>query len=235
LVIAAAFLASSDVSAQVLLRADFDDKAIDAPIGTGGAVVGEPTAVWRVTAIVRDSPLSSPSLEISDLDDFGSGWADFDFLADAEISSGFVSISADIWMTAIENYNLGVRESGSAACFFLDVEFRDDGVGRAWDRTGIVDIDPSYPTGRVIPIEIIFDMDAGTYDLYYDESLALEDRPHGEISSCGVGSVFFGTLDDADYDGTIYVDNIEVKAYLFVDGFEAGDLSEWSGAVGGAK
>ena len=66
-------------------------------------------------------------------------------------------------------------------------------------------------------------------------SLALEDRPHGEISSCGVGSVFFGTLDDADYDGTIYVDNIEVVAYLFRDGFEAGDLSEWSSAVGGAK
>jgi hypothetical protein len=232
---AVVIIASGAVSAQVLLQADFDDKTIDSPIGTGGAAAGEPARVWNVTAFVRDAPLSSPSLELHDDDNYATGEADFNFLADAEISSGFVSIAADIWLMATENYYLGVRESGSATCFFLDVEFREDGEARVWDSTGIVKIDLSYPTGRVIPIEIIFNMDAGTYDLQYDGTLALEDRPHGEISSCGVGSVFFGTLDDADYDGTIYVDNIEVVAFLFKDGFEAGDLSEWSSAVGGAK
>lgn len=155
----------------------------------------------------------------SDDDDYATGKASFNFLADAEISSGFVSIAADIWIATTENYHVGVRESGSAACFFLDLEFREDGVARVWDSTGIVDIDPSYPTGRVIPFEIVFDMDAGLYNLLYDGSLVLENRAHG-VSGCGVGSVFFGTLDDADYDGTIHVDNIEVKTFLFMDGFE---------------
>jgi hypothetical protein len=179
--------------------------------------------------------MSSPSLEIHDDDNYYAGYVDFNFLADAEVYSGFVSIATDIWIVSTENFNLGIRESGSAACFFLDLEFRDDGKSRARDSSGIVEIDSSYPTGRVIPIEIIFNMDAGTYDLHYDGTLALEDRPHGEISSCGVGSVYFGTLDDADYDGTLYVDNIMVVTYLFKDGFEAGALSEWSSAVGGSK
>ena len=170
-VMAVAFIASGGVSAQVLLQADFDDKTVDAPIGTGGAVAGEPVRVWNVTAIVRDAPLSSLSLELHDDDDYGTGEADFNFLANAEISSGFVSVVADIWLTSTENYYLGVRESGSAAYFFLDVEFREDGEARVWDSTGIVKIDLSYPTGRVIPIEIIFNMDAGTYDLHYDWSL----------------------------------------------------------------
>ena len=98
LVIAVAASAPGTVSAQVLLDANFDDKTIDAPIGIGGAAVGEPVYVWNVTAIVRDSPMSSPSLEIHDDDDFGTGSAKFNFLADAEISSGFVSIAADIWI-----------------------------------------------------------------------------------------------------------------------------------------
>jgi hypothetical protein len=227
--------APSAIYGQVLLQADFDDKTIDAPIGTGGAAVGEPDQVFYVTAIVRDTPMVSPSLEIQDSDDFYTGWVNFNFLADAEVYAGFVSIAADIWIMSMENFNLGVRESGSAACFFFDLEFHEDGKVKARDSMGFVNLDSSYPTGRVIPIEIVFDMDADTYDLNYDGSLVLEDRAHGENGGCGVGSVAFGNLDDADYDGTYYVDNIEVVTYLFRDGFEAGDLSDWSIVVGGAK
>lgn len=234
LIIAVTVSAPSTVSAQVLLDADFDDKTVDSPIGIGGAAAGEPVYIWNITAIVRDSPMSSPSLEIHDDDNFGTGNASFDFLAHAEISSGFVSIAADIWIASTENYHLGVRESGSAACFFLNLEFGEDGVGSARDSTGSVVIDPSYPTGRLIHFEIVFDMDAGSYDLLYDGSLVLEDRAHG-VSGCGVGSVFFGTLDDTDYDGTIHVDNIVVKTYLFMNGFETGDISAWSSATGAAK
>lgn len=180
-------------------------------------------------------PMSSPSLEIHDGDNYYVGYVSFLFLADAEVHSGFVSIAAEIWMVPMENSNLGVRESGSAACSFLDLEFHVDGKVRTWGSTGIVNLDSSYPTGRVTPIEIIFNMDAGTYDLRYDDSLVLEDRAHGESSACGVGNVFFGTLGDADYDGPYCVDNIEVVTYLFRDGFETVGLSEWSSAVGGAK
>jgi hypothetical protein len=46
----------------------------------------------------------------SDDDDYATGKASFNFLADAEISSGFVSIAADIWIATTENYHVGVRE-----------------------------------------------------------------------------------------------------------------------------
>ena len=227
--------AASPVSAQLLLDADFDDKTIDAPLGTGGAAVGEPVYIAYITAIVRSAPFSSPSLEIQDDDDYISGTASFNFLGDAEITTGFVSISADVWLSMVDNYEIGVRESGSAACFYLNLEFRDSGNARTWDSTGILQIDTGYPTGRAIPIQIIFDMDAGTYDLHYDGGLVLDDRAHGVGGGCGVGSVSFGALDDPDYDGTFYVDNVLVTTYLFKAGFEVGDFSEWSSAVGSAK
>lgn len=231
----AAVSAVSPVSAQLLLDAGFDDKTIDAPIGTGGAAVGEPTLVSYATAIVRSSPFISPSLEIQDDDDYYSGYVNFDFLEDAEISSGLVSITFDTWFPAVENFILGVRESGFAACYYLDLEFQDDGDVKVWDSTGGVTIENTYPTGRVVPVEIVFDMDAGTYDLHYDGSRVLDDRAHGVESGCGVGSVYFGIYDDPDYDGAYSVDNISATAYLFKDGFETGDFSEWSIAVGGVK
>jgi hypothetical protein len=232
---AAAVSAANPVCAQLLLDADFDDKTINAPIGTGGAAVGEPSLVTDVTAIVRGSPFTSPSLEIQDDDDYYSGYVDFDFLEEAEISSGFVSAAFDMWFPTVENYILGVRESGSATCYYLDLEFQDDGDVKARDSAGNVSIDSTYPTGRVVPVEIVFDMDAGTYDLFYDGSLVLDDRAHGVESGCGVGSVYFGISDDPDFDGAYSVDNISVTAYLFRAGFEAGDVSEWSIAVGGGK
>ena len=48
-----------------LLDANFDDKTIDAAIGTGGAAAGEPALVTGGSAIVRDTPFSTPGLELT--------------------------------------------------------------------------------------------------------------------------------------------------------------------------
>ena len=49
------------------VRANFNYKTIDAPIGTGGPEIGEPISVdTTISAIVRDNPLFTPALDITD-------------------------------------------------------------------------------------------------------------------------------------------------------------------------
>ncbi|MHC4970477.1 MAG: hypothetical protein ACYTF4_17945, partial [Planctomycetota bacterium] len=81
--------AGGRAGASTLLEADFDDKTIDAPIGTGGAAVGEPVSVSpNIIATVRAAPFATPSLEIVDNnDDPPSGFAGaarFEFIGSAE-------------------------------------------------------------------------------------------------------------------------------------------------------
>jgi hypothetical protein len=112
-----------------LLWADFNDKPIDRPIGTGGAAVGEPVHVdpW-VTAIVRAYPFPTPSLETQDNDDHTAGAVRFEFLGSAEITSGIVTITTALWFDTFEDYNLYVREQGTSPRSFLSMHFTPTGA-----------------------------------------------------------------------------------------------------------
>ena len=69
----------------------------------------------------------------------------------------------------------------------------------------------SYETGRLCPIMLSFDMDAGTYDVWWDGMLVLDDETHA-IAGRGVGSIVIGTDSDVDLDGRFYVDQISVRS-----------------------
>ncbi|MCP4903054.1 MAG: hypothetical protein GY906_39320 [bacterium] len=196
-------------SAQVVLEADFNDKTLDAAIGVGGAALGEPIHVdSAVIATVRSGPFASPSLEISDNNDYYSGSVRFEFLDQQEISSGSLTLSAELWFPAFENFYVSVRERGTSACNMLSLGFYEAGTAQARDGDSIGG-HTSYSTGRAYPIQVHFDLDAGTYDLFLDGSLIASDEAHGE-SGCGIGAFLFGTGHDGDLDGRFFVDNIRV-------------------------
>ncbi|MCP4899409.1 MAG: hypothetical protein GY906_20790, partial [bacterium] len=204
-VIASASLAS----AQVVLEADFNDKTVDAAIGVGGAALGEPIRVDSpVIATVRSGPFASPSLELSDNTDGHAGGVRFEFLDQQEISSGTVTLSAELWFPAFENFKVLVRESGTSECNMLSLGFYESGTAQARDGDSR-GIHSHYFTGRAYPIQVDFDLDAGTYDLYLDGGLITSDETYGE-SGCGIGAFLFDIGHDGDLDGRFFVDNVRV-------------------------
>jgi YVTN family beta-propeller protein len=195
----------------VYLQADFDDKEIDAPIGTGGAAVGEPVYVGsQITAIVRDEPFPTPSLEIADNDDYAAGTARFEFLGGVEVSSGMLYMAADLWFEEYEDFIVLVREQGSSACSFASIYFSDGGGVYIRDEGGDHGLVGLYETGRIVPLMLVYDLDLGTYDFWFDGDLLLADEPHDVTTCSGIGSFLFGCGHDENLDGRMYVDNIYV-------------------------
>jgi hypothetical protein len=196
---------------QYYLNANFNYKTLNMPIETGGPEVGEPIAVDPfILAYVRPGPLYTPSLEITDNDDYAAGYATFEFVRGEEVVNGLVVIAMDLWFDKYDRYNFIVREHGSAAYRFSDLHFGPDGMIQCSDAGGVVGSFGPYQIGRVHRIMIVHNLDAGTYDVWMDGLLKIDDEPHG-IMQRGIGRVALGCANDSDYDGRIYLDNLWVS------------------------
>ena len=193
------------------LRANFNYKTIDAPIGTEGAEVGEPILVGpQLTAIVRDAPMFTPSLEIQDNDDYSAGYVEFEFIREVEVLTGLVVVEVHFWFDVFDDYSMTLREQGGAAQQFTDLYFDPSGVVTIYDAGGPVDGGGTYDVGRVYIVRIIHNLDAGTYRVILDGSEVVTGEPHGVVGH-GIGGVHIGCAHDPDYDGLFYVDNIFVS------------------------
>ena len=159
--------------AQVLFEANFDDKPIDQPIGTGGAAVGEPVEVSpNITAIVRDSPMATPSLEIADNSQVGAGGARFEPQDGSEVSSGWLRISLHAYLPNLESdMVIMIRESGSSAHSFADVDFAQDGQIWGSDAAGGTGALGPYLPNTLQAVELLFDLEGHTWDLYVNGTL----------------------------------------------------------------
>ena len=205
-------LVSSASAGEIFLEANFNDKTIDAPIGTGGPTVGEPVLIdlGPAGAVVRDAPMPTPCLQIVDESDYYAQSVRFEFLGDAEIASGPVVIRADLWIPAQESsgFSLGVRERETSAGTFLTLYFAGGDIS-ATDAHGYLGVVGVYATDQVTSVRIAFDMTAGTYDLSIDGLQVVNDEPHGVVG-VGIGAVLFGYLNDAEVGDTYFIDQIYV-------------------------
>ena len=193
------------------LDADFEGKPVNQPIGTGGAAVGEPVEIVQSTdAIVRDTPMPSRCLEMSDIDEYFAGGAAFEFLDSAEYTTGLVKIEMDLWFEELEDYFVYVREQGTAAQTFANIRFSGGGIVVAEDAdTTPGQVVGTYEADRVVPIVIQFDLDKGVWHLTLDGMRVLADEPHG-VTERGVGQVIIGVSHDEDLDGKVNLDNLLV-------------------------
>jgi hypothetical protein len=198
----------------VYLRANFNYEPLDVPIDQGGPEIGQPVRVDpTITAIVRGDPILTPSLEIHDGDDYGAGFAWFDFIYDAEVLHGTLVIGADLHFAEYGNYSVAVREHESAAHAFSDLMFVEAGYMVVQDAGGITGDWCYYDIGRIVSIRIVHDLEAGTYDVWYGDLQVTDDEPHG-VTGRGIGQVLVGCINDADTTGTFYVDNLWVATGL---------------------
>lgn len=206
-------------SAGIVLSADFEGKTVDQPIGEGGPAVGEP--VFQSSAgMVRNAPFPSNCLEFKDDRDFGTAGARFEFLEDVEITTGILTISADLWFSELNGYYYYTRENGTAAKSFNTVYFTSGGTVISNDATGSLGTIGQYTPGRSYALRIEHDLDTGLYDLWWDGNLVVSDRAHGNTGR-GIGTLWFGFDHDSDLLGSVYVDNILVEATSQVTNQEA--------------
>jgi len=133
----------------------------------------------------------------------------FEFIGAAEVTEGMVEISAQLWFAEFEGYYFYVRQQGGASASFNTIYFHGDGDIGSNDAAGSLGTIGQYETGRAIELRAIHDLDAGTYDIWWDGVQVVEDRAHG-IAAHGVGGVYFGIDHDADLDGVMYLDDLLV-------------------------
>jgi hypothetical protein len=183
-----------------LLRAEFDNKTLGAPIGTGGASVGEPTEIVALDTIIVDcasaqSPDSGSDqcLEVSnDLTSTTARPIRWQFLNNAEITSGVVSMRFDFIPSALDRYNFGVREAGASANSFLTITTSTAGTITATDANGTISVNPIfYSADQLMSFQLDFDMDAGTSQAFINGNALFVGRAHG-ITTRGVGRLNTG-------------------------------------------
>lgn len=197
---------------EILLSANFDDKPVGLPIGTGGAAVGEPTSVTStITAIVRDWPTATPSLKVNDDDLSDAGFVRFMFLEDRAVDTGTLTIQTSVWFQAFEEYSFEVQRAASPANRFLvELSFGSTGTVRYRDRDTLTYTElGSYELGRMIPLVITFDLEAELYDIELDGLLILNDEPPG-LTTYQIQALRFGMPSDEDDDGEFSLEDLLV-------------------------
>jgi len=207
------FMAGNAVAETVHLAANFDDQPLDQPIGTNGPEYGQP--VWvdpDITAIVRDYPLPTANLEIQDIDDYSAGYVRFEFLGSVELTSGFVTMSMNLWFHELSpgySFQIGFREQGASAYNFCNLNFVEWGEVYCYDQDTNNGMVGTFEVGRAFPIIVSFDMDAGHYSVWLDGELAVDNEPHGVVGR-GVGALICGCMNDPDVESHFNIDDILV-------------------------
>ncbi len=176
-----------------LLRADFNDKPLNTQIGTGGASVGEPVSLSPgLLALVQATPLSTPSLHLGE---FASGEKDarFEFIGAEGIYSGELRIRFTIRTpSALDNFRVIISEQGGNASSFGGVRLRSNG------NISTIDANPTatlrtWSPNETLHFELVYQVAAGTYDLFINGEQELDDRAHGDpLIENGIGAVSFG-------------------------------------------
>lgn len=207
--LAVILLAAAPAAALTVLDVDFEGEPLDQIIGLGGAAAGQPVDYYNTVPTVRDGPMGSACLEMTDITDFGAGDVRFEFLDGIEVTTGSVEISCDVWAGVQDDYKIDVREQSGSTRSFLSIYLRDTGTAYFNDAAGSITA-ADWEAGRAIHLRVVFDMDAGTYNLWWDRRLTILGRAHG-ITDRGVGSVGFGPDHDVDLDGLFYVDDLRVE------------------------
>ncbi len=208
---------------RVLLEANFNSHIPGQAIGTGGPELGEPVTVAPgLFAMIRLSPRPPASLELNQSATGLARKARFEFIDSEEIISGDLRIRMVFHATQLDRHSFSVRETGTSAQTFLTMTLTSAGDIDASDANGFIGTIGQYTTNTDHQVEVLFHMDAGTYDIELDGLPLISGRGHG-VTTRGVGALLVGPNHEAMPGSLLYVDNIRVTAPsigIFRDGFE---------------
>lgn len=225
-------LFSAPVDAQeVLLAADFNDKALDQPIAVGGATEGEP--VWvesTLDARVRDDVMPGKSLAIQwGTASTSAGTVRFNWLDGVEADTGVVKISFVFTLGEGGGYQILLREKNLSMKRFGGLRLTS--AGSVWydDAAGTTLLGPTWTPDHEYLLDWTFDLDAGTSDLAIDGIEYVTGRQFEvDLDGTGIGALLVGMLNSSDPASRFDIDDILVVWTagdgIFADGFESDEL-----------
>ena len=202
-----------------LLNADFDDKPLNTQIGTGGPSVGEPTGInQNLIAMVQAGIFATPALVLNQAMPGSTVFTSFKLLNGVEVVAGELRISFRIRTAPIDDqFRVAFRnDEGNGLSFArLDLTF---------GNIRVTDTSQSPLLGTFIPgddfsFEFRYAMDAGTYDVYINRVLVLDDRAHGAgAMGRGIGTILLASSTTQEWT----IDDLFVyqPGALFQDGFD---------------
>jgi hypothetical protein len=196
-----------------LLDADFDDKTVDEAIGTTGPDAGEPIEVdSHLSAIVRDTPFATRSLEIARIIDESGSWVSFEFVGSASVDVGNVEMSVDVIFSTMEAYSIfDVREQGLWSSTFCKIYSTPDGLIRLTDAAGYYGVISTCVVDQLYNFRVVFDTEADSYDVFLDDILLVDDRVHGKVG-VGIGRQAFNHAHSSALGSSFHIDNFLVTA-----------------------
>lgn len=211
------------------LLADFEDQPVDQPIGTGGAALGQPYAVsGLLSAIVRDTPMASRSLELA--------WAGapsetsnvyFSLVDGVEVASGLLEIEMTLHPHRASTYWVLLREAGTAMRMFGGLTLTETGVLMLMDATGTQPAAIEVPFDSPLQLRWLYHLDNRSYDFWLNGERLVTARPHGvPDDGRGIGQVMVGLNWNTPADTRLSLDELRVQPFIdavFANGFETGN------------
>ncbi|MGY6588825.1 MAG: hypothetical protein ACXIUB_11140 [Wenzhouxiangella sp.] len=194
-ILLALIFAAPLVSAQTLLMADFNNKPLNQPIGTGGAVMGEPTFVSPVIdAIVRQSPGGGRMLEMFMEERPSTASVRFQFFNDQEVTGGQVLIQARVRLAAEDEFsNIGIslREANGATQSFLNMNLLSNNRRLQVIRPGVpvTGFNGVLALSDANDLAILYDLDEAQISVCLNGSLLIDELPTLFESTRGIGSL----------------------------------------------
>ena len=195
----------------VALEADFEDKTAGLPIGTGGAAVHEPN--------VKDAGLDAivlqvaPGVNILDIASTNTSTAKkvrWQLLDDLAVRSGLFILDFDALMTTRDLYGISLREKTTSAQNFMSLNYQSTGAMTVLDANGSVVLNgASYDAGPVYQYRMVFDMDAGIYEIFRNGIPLLRERAHG-IAASGIGGILYSIAHGALTSAHLQIDSLRV-------------------------
>jgi hypothetical protein len=204
-----------DDTTPLLLDATFADKPVGEDIQLRGAFYGEPVSFsgQQLPYVEVGMPLGNKALVIEDDVAGATNSARFEFYNGAEPASQPVSISFAASFDVVDGYNVYVREQGSSAKRFCDMQFTSSGGIQFKDEassTAVFATAGPYAADELVVVEMAFESGLNVYSIWVDGKRVVHRRAHG-ITDRDVGRVIFGNRNDADLDGVFRVDRIRCR------------------------
>jgi hypothetical protein len=203
---------------KTLLAADFDDKPVGAPIGTGGAEAGEPIALGNLDTEVIDLGGGNRALRVSnDLSVTNARRLRFGLGDAAEVDEGMLVLSFRFRTSALDRYSVLVREAGGSSRNFLALEFDNLGnlrMGSAAESNVLLG---TYEAATDYLFRLVFDLEERTVSVLRNNDALAVSRPVG-VADRGVGGLLIGYLSSSS--GSAFrLDEVRARRLVDDSGF----------------
>jgi len=217
-------------SPETLLFADFFDKPLNEPIGTGGAAEGEPDSISpAIDAVVRAAPGGGRELELSLESTASAHSVRFQFLELEEVTDGRIKTRVDLRLGSKDQFSrvvLLLREANGASQSFLNLDLFNDGETQI-RRNGFSPV--RFPDTALLStlntIEVLFDLDEKTLSFCMNGQLLIAGLDSGIETKRGIGGVYLSLPSQSET--LVWLDRIEVNRItrddrVFADRFDDG-------------